>query len=289
MRLRFSPWIAIPSSILVACAFSAPLKQTPVTLRRALVEGAKQTYHLEYSSSQNVELPNGMGDQEVTVNGSQDLLETVGKVDAANQSAAYELKSTNIKMDIKTPMGNPLEGKEMPKETVMTGQIDSRNRATNLKGDAKAMEMTGGDLGSSSSMNVSAEFPEGPIKIGDTWETQFPKMPFSPGGKMKSSLTGEKSVGTVSAWVITITGTVPLAMDMTKAMDKMDSPIPKGGITVKGTVDLNTEVLVDKATGLVLSVSTKAKSKAIMSIESMSADLNISGESTSNLKRSDVK
>ncbi len=290
MRRNKAPRLAIAMALVFACAYTASPSQDAVSLRRALKEGDTQSYHLEYKSSQTVELPNGMGEQEISVIGSQDLMETIGKVDGAAQTAAYELKSTNFKIEINSPMGNPLEGKEMPKASAMQGTVDSRNRTSNMKGDDKSAELTGGDLGSSSTMNLTFAFPEAAVKIGDTWESAFPKTAYSPGAKLTCTLVGERLAGTTPTWVISMKGLVPLAMDLSKSLPPKDgvAPLP-GAMVFKGTVDMDSEALVDKATCQVISIQTKAKSKAIITIEAMNADMNVTGESTSTMKRSDVK
>lgn len=102
--------------------------------------------------------------------------------------------TSDIKMQVEgnSPIPAP---NEAPREIVVKGRMDSRYRVfePKVEGLNPAMAMMSQNL---SGMNLGIELPEGPVKVGDTWDVTIPKNPFL-GEKvqtLKASFAGQKSV-----------------------------------------------------------------------------------------------
>lgn len=265
--MRVKPWVIVPA-LLVASAFSFIGRTDGVTLRRTLIEGDAETYHISHKSKLNVE--SAMGDQDIESTGSMDSTQTIGKVDATGQSAAVTVKETNIQIETNSPM--PIG--ELPKELTTTGVIDVRNRISNLKFDSAAVKLMSRSFSSAGEGGSGVEFPDGPVNIGDTWITNLPDTPVTKSAQLNAKFMGDRMVDRVNCWVIAMSGRINVDADIAKMMEEGAGAVGSS-MPMKGTVDVDSEVLLDKTTCLLRSSTSKLK--PVINVDVMGQDVSIKG------------
>jgi hypothetical protein len=252
-----------PTLLLLAAttfAFAARTDDT-VLLRRVLTEGDTVSYLTTIDVAQQMTVP-GMGDQDLTVKGSTGVTVKVGKVDKENGTALVETTTTVNKME----MGGSISGMVPPmsdvKPIVQKGTITVRNRftvdPTTVPGAGMMQMMSGGNQ---SAVSQFIDFPEGPVKIGDTWDVIIAKglMTYPEDQKLTATFKGEKDADGTPAWVVTITGTFLSKIDSSKIPGAQENPM--GSIKVDGKSSLTAEVALEKATGKMISMTATIKSK----------------------------
>lgn len=265
------------SLALFSLALLAPQGET--TLRRKLEAGKVDTYKIESRVAQTVKGPTG--DIPMTIKSTSTYLLKTVKVDEAAGTATVETTTTVDKLDADGPMGQAMAGQK-PKPVTQTGKLDVRGRLTFDKSAGAGMsEFLSGAQAASSAGNF-VEFPEKPVKIGDTWDIVVPKSPMllDQDQKLTAKLVGEKDLDGVAVWVVSLTGTLKTAVDsskLPKEAQPQDSPMGPMTILLKGEIALTGEGLVDKATGKTLSMVTKGLSKANIDLPDMGMTFDTTG------------
>lgn len=264
------------SLILAGCAVVA-LAQDGVKLRRAFTAGSEDTYAFTFDLNMNMETP--AGDQPIKIKGSNTYV--VKYKEVKDSACTVDLVTKDIKIEADGPMGSP-DDSTMPKEMTISGKLDDRNRLSDIKSAAAMppmMQMMLSSL-SSSTTGYFIEFPEGPIKVGDSWDLVAPKMAEKlPDVKLKAKLNADKD----KAWEVLVTGKAPFKMN---SADLAKTGADTGGmeVNVDGTMDTTYTVLVDKATGKTISVDGKVLSDLKLEIASMSMTIPSKGTTTFSAK-----
>jgi hypothetical protein len=246
----------------IAIASFAAAATQGVLLRRELKEGTTEVYTLKTEMKQTVDV--GGMQQDLGINSSAKLTLKTGKIDPADGTAEVETIVSDMKTEADGAAAMMANDTEMPKEVKATGKLDARNRlmmkATKATG---MMEMMMGASSPASSLSF-VEFPDKEINVGDTWTVTVSKSP-AYGNKEQTliaKLMGDRDRVGGKVWVISVSGTLNLDMDMTEMMKDMpNNPMAGQKTTLKGTVELKGIALVDKTTGKTLEYTTDSISK----------------------------
>lgn len=262
-------------------------------LRAKFAEGDKESYAVTIKSNQVVQSP--MGEQNINIDASMDYLLKVGKQNAETKAFDVEYVMSNLKMDMDTPMGNPGAdaAKSMPKEITMKGTLDDRYRfkITSAANDASTKMLS--SMMGGASMGQSLEFPEAAVNPGDTWDMVVPKNDAtgSPETKFKVKFDGEVTVDNKSYYSLTMTGTMPMNMDVSKMMAGNADADPTGmlasmKIVVTGNNDVKNVCLYDKETGRLFKMTmTSGGDQKIMISGPMDMALDSKGSTVFSMKR----
>jgi hypothetical protein len=265
----------------MALAALAAAAQDGLLLRRTLTEGTTETYVVESVSKQVVNLPNGMGEQEMESTMAGSYLLKTGKIDAEKKTADLEFTFTIDKMESSGMMGGGAMGDDVKgKPVTMKGTIDERSRITFADGGGAKASATSMLSGQSMGANsVLIELPDKPVKIGDTWEVVIPKGEFTgkEDQKLVAKLVGEKEVDGKPAYVVSTEGTYKVDMDLSKAAADAPGPMKGQKMLLKGTIDTKSDGVVEKSTGRTLRVTTKMKQQMALEIPDMGFNVDVSG------------
>jgi len=253
-----------------------------VLIRHTFASGSTEVYKVTMNMANKIAIPS-MGDQDMSMTGGMTYTMSYGAADEKTGKSDLKMKITDLQMKIDSAMGDMSQMMgEMPKEMLLNGKIDSRNRLSDLKADGQAamMMMSGTN---SATMGLFIEFPEKEVNIGDTWEVVLPKNPMTGNleAKLTAKLEGEKDVEGKPVWIVSMAGQVPMKVDMAELMK--NQPDPTGGaasgmeMVITGTIDLKSTALVDKATGKTLSMTTDMKNKQTMDMTSMGMSIDMNG------------
>lgn len=255
-----------------------------VLLRRQLVEGEKTSYQITVTSKQNISNEAmGMPEQNMTFTFNSRYSATVGKLSEDKSKAPITLLVDQIKVESDNPMGMNAMGGDLPKEIKGAAVMDTLGRITEIKFDDSRMTRMAAMSGGSqlSTLASGLTFPEKSIKVGDTWQMTLPKSP-TMGDKeivLTAKLVGEKMVGGVAAWEISVSGKFPLTVDLSKAMQASgNDQMPQMKMTMTGTADMNNTFQIEKATGKLLAGSGTTKTDSKLNLEEMGATIDIKGQ-----------
>lgn len=141
---------------------------------------------------------------------------------------------------------------DMPnmRDVVVTTVIDERNRVHEVRGLERLQAASPfGNLNFGTGLNAAALFPEEPIKVGDTWQTDFPLPKAKEMGLvMKHTLVSVTNVGGVQAAVIRTEFEGPYEQIVGAVAAQANIPIPP----IKGTMKVVANSYYDLATGNLL-------------------------------------
>ncbi len=269
--------LALP--FLALLAFQAAAPQAGTVIRRSLKADATDTYTIVDRSEQTVKSP--LGDMPVTVSSTRTFVLKTKTVDDKLGQAAIESTTTVEKLEADGAASDLAKAKPAP--VTQTGKIDVRGRITYEKkpGDAVSGLLNGAS--STLAAGTFVEFPEKPLKIGDSWDMVVPKDPMVYGEdqKLTAKLTGEKELDGMPVWIVSIRGVVKSFVDSAKipGAKPLDTPVGPMSVRISGQDTLSGEGLVEKSTGRTVSMSMKSLSKKTIEL----VEAGISMESTGTL------
>lgn len=257
--------------------------QDGVLLRRALVADATEVYTVETKAKQTVELPGGMGEQEIDLTTVGTYSVKTGKVDSEKGTAAVSITYTVDKLEAGGMLG-AMMGAEKPQPMTFGGTVDARGKF-NVKapqtagGLASMLGVSSGAVGS----NIAVELPEKAVKVGDAWTVEVAGMPGQAPQKLNVKLTGEKTVDGVALWVVTTEGKFNID---TKQTIPNEPPSPMAGQTavIKGTIEVKGEGLIDKKSGKTVQLVSTSKSQQTTEIGDAGISVSIAGTTTTTSK-----
>jgi hypothetical protein len=241
-----------------------------VEIKRLFQKGDVVRFKYEFHDQEKTELPGGIGAQEVTSTGSADVEQTIESLEADGRgNIKTELK--NIKLDVKSVVGNPLD--TPPNSVMIRSKLDARNQFQDFTSDAGAKKMF--KAGEARTMPIfSYSFPDHPVRIGDSWDSQVPKMGSKELTSLKTTLTGDKMERGVSVWVLHLEGDLPY--DGVKT--KFDSgPLQGEEVTVSGKVHSDSTIEVEKTTGVLVTLGSHTSSETTVTLESMGLTITSKG------------
>jgi hypothetical protein len=264
----------ITAVLLSAMVYSV---QDGVLLRRQLAPDSVEIYKTTIETRQRVDLP-GMGEQEITINGSMTQMLKFGKIDAETKQAEVEVTSKEIKMEMGglAAMASGMMG-EMPSEMTFSARIDERNRFHGVKYDRQAAQaLRAAGMTPESAMQF-IEFPEAAVKVGDSWDVTLPANPMYGGKevKVKARVEAEREHEGMQVYMLRMTGKFPMSMDASQMAGDAGMGMK---MMVTGTVDMNSMALVDKRNGRTVLMESVMKTDTKTNIEEMGMSFNSVGE-----------
>jgi hypothetical protein len=278
------------ASILAIAAIGIA-SQDEIKLRRELKEGVADKYKLSIRSSQTMQLEGGMaGGMEMPMDfGFGAVMATkVGAKDEGGK-ADFELTFSEFEIDMGMMagmMGDPAAN--MPKEQKVNAKLDELNRMSGFR--IPSMGGPAGMLGGmmSSMGPLFVEFPEKAVTMGEKWTSTMPASPMTGNKevKLESFIAGNNKVDDVECWIIVTKGKIPLAGNLSEMM-RATGQGNQGGMagmmpdnmTMKGSVDVNTETFVEKSTGRTLKVEGTMKTATTIEIPDQGMTVVTSGTS----------
>lgn len=236
--------------------------QDEVTLRRVYTAGAVDTYTVKSEVESTTDMT-AMGQESMTMKmkSGYDFTITTKSVDK-DGNGLLELLASNldVKMDADGPMGEAMNGAEMPKELKATAKGNPFSQFNELKmvGEKTAgmAMMTSG----TNPLDAAAEviFPKDPIKVGSTFEVDAKEGGmYAKGSKFTGKLVGEAEVNGVKVWSLEYSGTPKMILDIGKAMAEGNAEgMPPMNIMMEQVVTVKTKVSVAKDSGKIVSYSS---------------------------------
>ncbi len=277
------------STLAAALCLAAPTLQG-IVLRRTHTEGAKDVYSVETTMDQTIGLAAvGMGDQEMSIKSTATMTLHTLKVSPETGLADVQLVTSDFKVEtggLASMMGDPTAN--MPKEVKVAGALDVRNHFTAVPTKPSADTMMTNLLSSAGTATQFFELPEGPVKVGDSWEVVVPKNPATGGkeSRLKATLTGERTENGTAVWVVALDGTIAIDLDMTemlKANPDMAGGAQLGSMKVVGSLVIKAEALLEKAGCRTISVTTEIASKSRTEMPDMGITADMTGVTKSKM------
>jgi hypothetical protein len=270
---------------LASIALAVAATQDGVLIRRELKENSLDMYLVTMTGQQNVNVP-GMGEQPMGIKSSMHYTLKTGKVDPEKGEADCEMIVTDMKFELDGPMAEMAQMGDMPKEIVVPGKLNNRNRV--VVDSSKLLNPTLMMLGANttSGFGFTIEFPEKPVKIGDAWEVTLPKTPFfgKAEPKLAAKLLGEKTYDKTQVWEISMEGEIPLDVDLQEVMKSLPAGstgnFPDMKIMMRGTVKMTSTFLVEKSSGRVYRMESTAGGKQTLELVDMGMNVETSGSMT---------
>lgn len=268
-------------SLIVVSVAAVAMAQDGVKLRRTFTANTEDVYVCEYSGTQTVEAPTGP--MEFKMKGSNNML--IKYKDIKDATCNIDMVTKDMKLEMEgLPDGMGAPGADnLPKEVTASGTMDERNRVTFAKSNTPMDPMTQSLLSSLGSINYGffVEYPEGAVKVGDTWEITVPKAKEKDADtKLKATLTADKGTN----WEVTITGKMPMKIDSAEAA-KSQGGAAQGGMQMDFVMNMMMDstytILVDKATGKTQTFNGKVDTKMNMELTGMG--MTIPGSGTMNI------
>ncbi|MER3413976.1 MAG: hypothetical protein C4341_07035 [Armatimonadota bacterium] len=276
----------------MAAALALIAGQDTFLLRRVLEKGAKDAYTLTMKSSMVMDMGGaGMGTMPLDFAFTSKMDIAVDRVSTDGKDANVTIKMTEFKYDL-GQMGQMMGGQqqpEMPQEITMAGKLDVRNRLSGVRipNAPGAAAMLSQQL---QNFPLFIEFPNDPVKVGDSWEVRLPATPMT-GNKitrLKATLLGEKSALTPAlsqgergtAWAIKLSGTININADVMEMMRQMGGEVggmPQMAMLMTGTMNVDGEALVEKATGRTIKFETTYKSDLTVDLPDMGMQMKQAG------------
>ena len=275
----------------MALAALAVAGQQGMNLRRELKQDSKDVYKIDTV----VKMVANMGGTELDgdITAAQTYTMSTKSVDTAKGVADVESETVTDKFEVGGALGQMMtETPEIPKFN-SKGKMDATGRF--LASDntlANPVMALLGDVQAALG-NFWIVFPAKPVSVGDTWDVPIAKNPFlgNKETKLTAKLTGEKELDGVKVWVVSVTGQLKVDADMKevgKFMGSTGGPIgdmlTKANATIKGTLDVENEGFVDKATGKTLSMTATAKNKSTINMPENGMTIETTGTATSKIK-----
>lgn len=270
-------------SVGLAATLAVIAAQDTILLRRQLQAGAKDAYTLTMRSSMVMDTGGaGMGTLPIDFAFTSKMDVSVDRVTTDGKEANVKIKMSDVKYDL-GQMGQMMGGQqpEMPQEMTMNGKLDVRNRLSgvripNAPGPAGILSQQ------MQNFPLFIEFPNDPVKVGDSWEVRLPATPLT-GNKitrLKATLLGEKSAGEGTAWAIKLTGTMNINADLMEMMRQMGGEaggMPQMAMFMTGTMNVDGEALVEKETGRTIKFETTYKSDLTLDLPDMGMQMKQAG------------
>jgi hypothetical protein len=263
---------AVAFGLLGAVAFAG---QEGVFLRRQLAEGSTERYRVDIKMNTVLEMPSGLGEQELGMTSSAELDLKIGKMNWQIPGAPIEAVMKVTKLETEGIMAGAF-GDKVPPPATVKGTLDIFGKLRPLRSTSQA----GFDLGQMQSLSFSMlaiELPEKAVKVGDSWRVVVPQSAMTKKNQfLTATLKGEQR----GAWVVKLSGNYKIEMEprAISAGDGPASPLTGQKVGVKGEIGVEGEGIVDKLTGRTRKLTTKSKTKQVATIESMG--LTINSEST---------
>jgi len=263
---------------MLAAAFVALLApQEPVLLRRTWTVGNSDVYINETKMVQTVELPGGLGEQEITYTQRARVTYKVTGSDASGFTVDVTTETLDMKME--SSMGMPMP--EMPKmpPVTMATRADIMNKMQGGKGagfDMSAMYSAGAAF-------LFPRFPSQAVKVGDTWTLSSAEgtKPAKPDEDITFTFAELGEHEGVPAYRISFKGKLPLKVNS----KQMGQQSPMGPMEVSGFTTGEGSAWIERSTGKTLSVDMDMGSEMTTSAGGMDIGIKGTGKTTMKIEK----
>ncbi len=244
--------------------------QSPVLLRRQLSAGSTEKYQVDMKMTTVLEMPGGLGEQELGMTSSANLEIKIGKMNWQIPGASIDAVMTVTAMEAEGIMAGTI-GDKIPPPLNVKGTLDIYGR---LKPAGSSSE-GGMDLGQVQSLSfamMAIELPEKAVSLNDTWPVLVPRSTMTKKNQfLTATLKGERN----GLWVVQLSGKYQLEMEPREISsgDGATNPMAGQKVGVKGEVTVEGEGLVDKVTGRTMSLKTKTLTKQVATLASMGVSI----------------
>jgi hypothetical protein len=273
LAILFVHALNISTSLLAMQSGSAHL------LQRQLRPGDVDDYNISVVSKQVMSMGQ-MGEKDVTVKMELGYVLKTGRLIPSKHAAEITSVTTTRKMDM-GDMGAAMGGAQFATQKPITvnGTIDSRNHIWSGRLDnasVPSMMNPGGTQGSL----ILIEFPDHPVKTGDSWQMEVSGMEKMGVNKahLRVTLLGSDHLKGHPTWKVKVAGKFPLDMDLGKMMGALSGGASKNpgaaalkgmSMKMKGTMDYSGIGMIDQKTGKTLSFNYVVGSDIAMDVTSM--------------------
>lgn len=265
-----------PVFLLLVASFAFTYQE--VLLRRELKENTKESYQFDLSGSQMISMPSaGVTDMPMKFTSGMRFRFELGSVDREKKEADVRMVISDLKFDVEgmppPPMG------DVPKEIEIKGKLDERNRIKGIDFKSLPAEY---QMMSGVSSNIGfwmVEFPEKPVKEGDSWEIKYP-YPLAPNKEitLRATFKGSKDYKDKSVHWITIEGEIIMQGDIAEMLKDNPQAAMVGKMLVDAKYQLTGETLIEKTSGKVLHAEYNMKGKQKMDVVDMNQTMEMSGD-----------
>lgn len=284
-------------SILTVFAAAGLVHGQTYTLRRVFHAGEVDKYVSNTATKQTMSFA-GAGGQPMDIKMEQDFSFKTLRVLPSGKAAEARMTTTTKMPGLGAAMAMMGGQSKIPTTVNTEGTLDWRNRFMPKSVDNAwvANAMGPGAMGQSSAMMI--QLPDRPVRIGDSWSMDMPKMQMigMPGKPLKVTLVGRGSLHGHSILKVRIAGDISVNGDMGQIMKAMGSASTDAknpfadamkdmSMKMKGTIDMHGTGAIDERTGKTVSMDLAMKSDLTISITNKSAGgapMNMSTNGTSN-------
>ncbi|MEZ0326780.1 MAG: DUF6263 family protein [Fimbriimonas sp.] len=255
--------------LLGAVAFAG---QNPTLLRRQLKEGATEKYQVDMKMNTVVEMPGGLGEQELGLVSSAELDLKLGKMNWQIPGARVDAVMKVTKMEADGIMAGAF-GDKVPPPMEVKATLDIFGRLRPVQTAESGFEL--GQMQSLSFSMMTVELPEKAVSIGDSWRVVVPKSTMTKKNQfLTATLKGERG----NAWIVSLDGTYKLEMEPREiaASDGPANAMAGQKVAIKGDVTVAGEGLVEKSSGRTLSLKVKSTTKQVAKLAGMGLEINSS-------------
>jgi hypothetical protein len=241
-------------------------------LTRTLAEGATEKYKVDMTMNTLMDMPGGLGEQEMSMTSTAEYDLKFGKMNWQIPGMAVDATVTVTKMDAEGMLAAAMGGKDLPKPVTMKAYMDLQGRLTLAKKAAGPGFDMMSSMGSMSFSSMFIQLPDKAVKVGDSWPI---KVPNTPGAKKDQSLTATLTGERDGAWVVKVAGKYDIEMKPQALPADPNKPNPMAGqkVGLKGTIEVDGEGLVEKTTGKTLEMKSKMKTDQTASLPDMGIDI----------------
>lgn len=165
----------------------------------------------------------------------------------------------------------PSDGlRTLPDPVEVKGTLDRRGLFAFDVDRATPRELMTARSISPAEMSIVVPFPEGNVKVGDSWDVIVPvkKDDLIPEPqKLTVKLVGEKKVGERAGWALAVSGTVTYVFRDFMSLELQGKKIDQTTVT-KTVSDVQGDVVIDGATGRTIRAQTKLKQRQEIEFQS---------------------
>ena len=263
----------------LSASLSAHAAGEEYLLRRIFTEGETMKYKVSTVSDMTADMI-GQQSQLQFQNGLM-LAITVGKVNKETGTAEVSGKITEHFFKMEPDMS----GGQMsvPKEFSFTGKLSNRYEPSDVKYeglDAMAKAMAGSTI---NSVLESMVFPEGKIKVGDSWEQPKSRKAdtTTTDQAVKATLVAIEKMGDRDAFKITLKGKVK-SVTTPPAGGGGDNPM--GNMKTTSETEVDSVIYIDKETGKMLKATANGPINITTELTDMGMTIPMKGTYTSTIE-----
>jgi len=272
----------------VAHAQAAPAAPAPVTLRLKFTPGQTLYYSMVSDTNGTVLMGQSGAEMPVRVHTKMLMHQTVKTVRASDGAATVDVGFDALNLGVNgSPVPMPAEKLSQMKTIgtlliLPTGKTLSFTPSADM--GAAAPAMPGMDMSHMSPMSGLGQFPEAPVKSGDTWKSAIAMGMLGAQVAAGFTLSGVDTTGGKTVAIITQTTSGTFDTSAAAAADGAAAPAP-AGTAMTGTVSGTGTLRFDVDAGTVVGQTSRANITMTMTPPGMNAPIDVKMNVHSTLAR----